>query len=403
MKNTLLGLTLLALGIGCLAGCQESRGGAASEAIPLTDEAVNPEILASTAGARFLNLGEYSLIRKEGYIEAHDGAGRTLALVPRGAAPPPDFEPTMIIPIPVERVAVYSNFDVAMLKVLGREDAIVAVTTAADKWRVDYMIEGFAEGRIVYMGEPGSVDYEVAKTVRPDMVMTWDPSIVPMMDSLGIPVLVTSTPVATCLSTQIRFVEFLAPFFGEEAKAQAFYERVRASLDAIRAKTASLPKPKAMWGDIYEKRVLVEPGNAWVAELIGLAQSDYLFDDVYGTSCVEVSIERFLYSGQDADLYFTYRSVGGGMYSKEGLLRINPLLVGLRPLTPAGRAYAPLPHYSQSADHLDDLLTEIAAILHPEAYPGYALQYFVELPNTDREGAALLKGTQDNGSGTSPS
>jgi iron complex transport system substrate-binding protein len=351
----------------------------------LTDEYVNPEVLGGTAAAKFLNLGEYSLIRRDGYIEAHDGAGRTLALVPRGSPPPEGYEPSMVIPIPVERVAVYSFFDVSMLNVLGKADTIVATTTPASGWHVDYMRQAFQENKVVYMGEPGSIDYELVQAIHPDMVMTWDPSIVPMMDTLQIPVLVTSTPVATCLSTQIRFVEFLAPFFGEETRAKAFYEKVKAALEGIRARTKGLPKPKAMWGDIYEKRVLVEPGNAWVAELIGLAQSDYLFDDVYGTSCIEVSIERFLYSGSDADLYFTYRTVGNEMYSKEGLLRINPLLEGVKPLTPEGKAFAPLPHYSQSADHLDELLVEISAILHPDVYPGYTLRYFMELPNTDAE------------------
>jgi iron complex transport system substrate-binding protein len=383
-----------------MGGCYGEKS-ASSERIELTDEAVNPEMTgAETAGAKFLNLGEYSIIRKANYIEVHDGAGRTLALVPRGQEPPEGFEPTMVINTPIERVAVYSAFDVAMLHVLGRDDTIVALTAPEEKWFIDYVKEGFKEGRINYVGEPGSIDYELLKTSHPDMVMTWDPSIVPMMDSLGIPVLVTSTPVATCLSTQIRFVEFLAPFFGEEEKAHAFYQRVKGALDDIRAKTATLPKPKAMWGDIYEKRVLVEPGNAWVAELIGLAQSDYLFDDVYGTSCIEVSIERFLYSGSDADLYFTYRSVGKGMYSKEGLLRINPLLAGLKPLTSEGKSFAPMPHYSQSADHLDDLLTEISAILHPDAYPGYELKYFVELPDTDAQAALELKEREKNGSGS---
>jgi iron complex transport system substrate-binding protein len=362
-------------------GCQGESGSTARP--ELNDQNVDPTNTAYEGAAGFLTIGEYSLIQKDGYKEIHDGAGRTLALVPRGSPAPAGFEPTMVIPYPVERVAVYSAFDVAMLKVLGQDKTIVALTTPKNGWHVDYVKEGYDAGRIVYVGEPGSVDYERIKAQKPDMVMTWDPSIVPMMDDLGVPVLVTSTPVATCLSTQIRFVEFLAPFFGEEEKARAFYQRVKDSLAAIRAKTKTLPKPKAMWGDIYEKRVLVEPGNAWVAELIGLAQSDYLFDDVYGTSCVEISMERFLYSGNDADLYFTYRSVGQGVYSKESLLRINPLLAGLRPLTPEGRALAPRPVYSQSADRLDELLTEIAAILHPEAYPNYELKYFVELPDKD--------------------
>ncbi|MDR3204857.1 MAG: ABC transporter substrate-binding protein [Deltaproteobacteria bacterium] len=352
----------------------------------ITDEAVNPEVKEDSAEAGFLNLGEFTLIKKEGYMLARDGAGRTLAVIPRGAPHPPGFEPTMVVEIPLRRVAVYSWFDVAIINALGRADTIVAVTTPEDGWHVDYIKRGFQEGRIAFLGDPGAIDYETVKTSNLDLIMTWDPSIVPMMDQLGLPVLVTATPIATCLSTQIRFVEFLAPFFGEEQKAKDFYQKVKLSLEQIRAKTKGLKKPKAMWGDIYEKRVLVEPGNAWVAELIGLAQSDYLFDDVYGTSCIEISVERFLYSGRDADLYFTYRTAGESkMYSKEALLRINPLLEGVKPLTPAGKAFAPLPHYSQSADHLDELLTEIAAILHPDAYQGYRLKYFLELPDKDQQ------------------
>jgi iron complex transport system substrate-binding protein len=57
-------------------------------------------------------------------------------------------------------------------------------------------------------------------------------------------------------------------------------------------------------------------------------------------------------------------------------------LASIRPLK-AGKVYAPLPHYSQSGDRLDEILTEIAAILHPEAYPDFQYQYFVELPDTD--------------------
>ena len=137
-----------------------------------------------------------------------------------------------------------------------------------------------------------------------------------------------------------------------------------------------------MWGDIYEKRVLVEPGNAWVGELVGLSQSDYLFDDVYGTSCIEIAVERFLYSGEDADIMFTYRNRESGATSKAALARMNPLLKDIRPFT-HGKVYAPLPHYAQSGDRLDEILTEIAAILHPEVYPDFQQQFFMELPDTD--------------------
>ena len=137
-----------------------------------------------------------------------------------------------------------------------------------------------------------------------------------------------------------------------------------------------------MWGDVYEKRVLVEPGNAWVGELVGLARSNYQFDDIFGTSCIEITLERFLYSGQDADILFTYRDINSGATSKEALARMNPLIKDIAPLH-TGRVYSPKPHYTQSGDHLDEILTEIAAILHPDVYPDYPLRYFNELPDTD--------------------
>ncbi|MFW6241084.1 MAG: ABC transporter substrate-binding protein, partial [Thermodesulfobacteriota bacterium] len=62
--------------------------------------------------------------------------------------------------------------------------------------------------------------------------------------------------------------------------------------------------------------------------------------------------------------------------------RLNPLLAGIRPLA-EGRVYAPLPHYVQSGHRLDEILTEIAAILHPSAYPDYELKFFTPLPDTD--------------------
>ena len=45
--------------------------------------------------------------------------------------------------------------------------------------------------------------------------------------------------------------------------------------------------------------------------------------------------------------------------------------------------FAPLPHYVQSGDRLDEILTEIAAILHPEVYPDYKWRYFRELPDKE--------------------
>jgi len=352
----------------------------------------NPSATSSAAGKKtdkerpaFLQIGEFAVNRiSPERTEVRDGAGRTLVLIPREAPMPTDCAPSQVVRVPVRRVAAYGGFDVAVLRALGvLEQTLVGVTTPKERWHVPDVKRGMESGRIAFLGDAASIDYERLKQSEPELVLTWDPSIIPLMDDLHIPVAVTTTPQAMCLNARMRFVQFLAPFFHKEPEADAFFARIDASLRDIRARTAGATRqPKVMWGDIYEKRVMVEPGNAWVGELVGLAQSNYQFEDVFGTSCIEITVERFLYSGQDADIFFTYRSRDMGATSKAALARLNPLIKDIAPLK-NGRAYAPLPHYSQSADKLDEILTEISAILHPEFYPDYQLRYFAELPDAD--------------------
>ena len=284
--------------------------------------------------ASFIQIGEFTINRvTPDRTDVRDGAGRTLVLIPRHAKAPADVAPSRIVRVPVERVVAYGFFEVATLRALGIIDRLVGVTTPENRWFVKEVKEGMASGKIAFLGDASSIDFERLKKQRPELVLTWDPSIIPMLDGLKIPCAVTSTPVAMCLNARMRFVQFLAPFFQREKEADAFFDRINMTLMDIRDRTADAgPTPKVMWGDIYEKRVLVEPGNAWVGELVGLAQSDYLFNDVYGTSCIEIAVERFLYSGEEADILFTYRTRDSGATSKEALARMNPLLKGIGPL-----------------------------------------------------------------------
>ncbi|MBU0991438.1 MAG: ABC transporter substrate-binding protein [Proteobacteria bacterium] len=333
----------------------------------------------------FMSIGSFSVERiADNWTEVRDGAGRTLVLVPRGEKAPEGYEPQQVVQVPVKRVVAYGYFDIAILKTLGvLEDVLVGVTADIDEWTIPEVVSGMKSGKIAFLGGYSAIDFERLKQQSPELVLTWDPSIIPMMDEMGVACAITTTPVAMCLHARMRFVSFLAPFFNKEKKAKEYFDRVSTALSSIREKTKNVAhEPKVMWGDIYEKRVLVEPGNAWVGELVGLAQSDYQFDDVYGKSCIEISLERFLYSGKDADIFFTYRTEKTGATSKAALAKTNPLLARIKPLK-NGKVFSPLPNYVQSGDKLDEILTDISAIIHPECYPGHALRYFREVPDKD--------------------
>ena len=55
------------------------------------------------------------------------------------------------------------------------------------------------------------------------------------------------------------------------------------------------------------------------------------------------------------------------------------MLENIRPLK-AGRVFIPLPHTSQSSDKLDEIIEDVAAILHPGRFLQHKKKYFIELP-----------------------
>jgi len=84
----------------------------------------------------------------------------------------------------------------------------------------------------------------------------------------------------------------------------------------------------------------------------------------------------------DADCLITYRSPKAGATSRAAIARINPLVGKIKPLN-SGRVFSPLKDYAQSADRMDEIIMEVAAMLHPEFFKGFDYNFFKELPQTD--------------------
>ncbi len=235
----------------------------------------------------FFEIGKFSAtFLPNGCKEIRDGAGRRMLLVPRGQMPPAGYEGDRIIEIPVRRVVAYSGYVVSLLKAIGvLESTLVGVTKEKEDWTIEEVSQGMKDGRIAYVGDPNAVDYERLKATRPDVVFTWDQSAIPKIEELGMAGIITSTPKAMDLEARMRFAQFLALFFQREKAAEHYVARVQAAVTRIRAmRLAPQRPPRVIWGDIYEKRVKVEPGGSWAAQIIRLAGGKYLFKDVSGAS-----------------------------------------------------------------------------------------------------------------------
>ncbi len=84
----------------------------------------------------------------------------------------------------------------------------------------------------------------------------------------------------------------------------------------------------------------------------------------------------------DANCLITYRTPETGATSKAAIARINPLISKIKPLN-SGKVFSPLKHYSQSADRIDEIIMEVAAMLHPELFKDFDYNFFKELSQID--------------------
>ena len=237
-------------------------------------------------GSSFIHIGGVSIKKlADNCKEITDGAGRILVLVPRGQNPPPGYDKNQIIKTPVRRIVAYSGFNVSMLKALGVLDTLVGVTHPQDYWTIDEVSSGMESGRITYVGEASTIDFEKLKSLEPDLVLTWDPCTISITTELDILGVITVAGEAMNLDTRIRFAHFLARFFNREKEAASYVARVKNAIKEVE----DIPldaghRPRVIWGNICEKRVLVEPANPWASEMVELAGGDYLFADVFGAS-----------------------------------------------------------------------------------------------------------------------
>lgn len=331
----------------------------------------------------FEQYGEFSIKSLEnGSKEITDGIGRKVLLVPRTDTAKNTDKEGKAIRIPVQKVVVYSGYDAALIKELGRLDSVRGVIASEERWHIPEIREGIKDGSISYLGEYKSIDFERLRAIQPDVVFTWDEGVIPKLEELSIPCVLTSTRIAKDLDAHIKFIEFLSVFYVEEKRAASFVDVQFKKINEISVRLENaMTRPKLVWGDIYERKVLVEPGNSWAGQLVEKAGGDYLFRDLEGASCMQVTLEKFFARTKWAEMFITYRGPESGITSKERLRQANRLLeaVEIKPMN-EGRIFFTGYKLYQTAD-VAGIIEELAAIFHPGLFPEKTdPHYFFELP-----------------------
>lgn len=343
----------------------------------------------------------FTVEQKDGYklvkvANAWKGCGDTFdyALVPRGAKTPEGLPPkTMVVEVPVRNVALLSTTDVGFMEALGLLDKIAGgsnlelVNSAALRGRI-------ARKRVVEVGGGSSagdtVNLEKLYALRPELVMTYaygSPSLdsYPKLTEAGFKVVLSASYMEPTPLGRAEWIKFVALFFGREAEAEAVFSKIERDYLAVKAKAAEAEKRPSVFCNIAFKGAwYMSSGGGFLATLLADANADYLWKDVKGDGSAALSFESVFAKAANADFWV---NVGSCKSRRELLGQDNrhSLFKAFRD----GQVYnndaktgpgGGNDFFELGVARPDLLLGDLAAVFHPELFPGHPTIFYRKLP-----------------------
>ena len=239
------------------------------------------------------------------------------------------------------------------------------------------------EGRIELVGGGmGEPDYEKILALKPDIVFMYtglptQEKVFEKFKEMGITVAVDNEWLENNPLGRLEWIKFLAAFYDKDEEAKDFFEKVDKRVKEIAFKVSMEKRPDVLWGSIWRGKCYVPAGDSYVAKMISIAGGNYLFSDLKGTGSANVTLEELYARGKNADV-FIYSSFPPYVNSLKDILKGAPILAELKAVK-EGKVWCYQPWYYQSLDKTDEIIEDLAAIFHPELYPGHEPGYFVKL------------------------
>lgn len=314
----------------------------------------------------------------------NSGSWVTYVLYQNGTSPPSNIQ-GIPIKIPVHRLIAMSTTHLAMLEAINATDCLVGFMYGGGyKIYFPDIAKKLEDGEIVNVGSSWSPDYEKIVELNPDLVVIYvtpyNEKVAEELKALGIPYIIDSEWLETTPLGRDEWVKFFGAITDRDYAAYMYFEHIVSNVkDVEKIVNNSVNEPKVLWLTVWSGKIYVPRGDSYVANMIKMDRGDYVFKDLPGTGSAIVDISDVLVKGQNASVLITPNYYVKNVTS---LLQSEPRLSQIKAVQ-IGNVYNITPDYWQLGYlHTDVVVKDVAAILHPDLFPGYKPRFFVKLPSS---------------------
>lgn len=304
-------------------------------------------------------------------------------LVPHRRKVPVHLPSGTLLRTPLRRVIVGTSVHAALLAELGKQGNICGLCDTAYLQHRD-LRKALQEGYIEDMGS--SMQPVVERVVSADA----DALFLSSFENAGHGIIAQAgIPIVECIDYMERsplgraeWMRFFGLLMGCEAEADSLFASVENRYDSLRHRLRSVKTRPTLMCDRKEGALWYVPGaESTMGQLYADAGASYLFSHLRCSGSVPLSFETVYSQAREADVWLLkYGATIDITY--QSLQTDFPPYKGFRPWREKhiyGCNTFRTPFYEEVPFRPDLLLSDVAAILHPELLPGHSPRYFQPL------------------------
>ncbi len=334
----------------------------------------------------------------------NDEGARDIVVLVQCGAPVPSLEGELatatVVEIPARTLGSNEDLSLNRARVLGYTEGVVAM--GGGGIYSPALRQRWESGAAVSIGESfhGQPDYEKLLASAPDVVFLSTASLataesIRRARAIGVPAVPSMSWVEASVLGQAEWLQLVAVFLNEEAKANAVLDAIKSRYASLSARArAQRATPTVVWLDPAQQRnQWVVPEANWLARLIDDAGGRTPWANPDGAPDRTVSTEQILVVADEIDAFVTTTvalhepgSVGA-LEGSQAVRRARLFDVHNRS-RPEHDAYD---WYESAVVEVDRVLEDFVALLHPELLPGHRFRYLRPLrangnqPNGDEQ------------------
>lgn len=310
-----------------------------------------------------------------------------LILLEQGEKIPEGFEDATVITVPLEKSVVYSSVHNSLISELGAVDAIAGI---CDR---EYIVDDKVKTRL----QTGKTD-DCGSSLSPNVerIIKLSPDAVLLspyengggeakITKVGIPIVECADYMEASPLGRAEWMKFYGRLYGKAAEADSLFSVTESEYSRLKnLAKESTTRPGVLFDRVYGQSWSVPGGKSTVGILINDAGGTNPFDSYNVAGSVQLSPEKVIYEGGDADVWFI--RYANTPLSLKSLKEEKPLY-GLLKAYKEGNVYGSetiaTNLFDDQAFHPQWVLRDMIRVLHPEIEIGEGKTYFEKLKDAN--------------------